>query len=133
MFPSLNISNLVPFSHLSGYGTFFLLHLNCRSMDYLIKGSYSSAQVWGYLHPSVVHIHSPSLVTWPLFVCLAFVHLRSCIYQRQSFLCSPSGLFFHNCPSSSGLETPLASKKPCRPKTYSLFCILTHLVISVTT
>lgn len=132
VFQSFNVSNLVPFSCSGGCGTFFLLHLNYGSMDYLFKDSCSSALGLGSRVPFWCS-YSLSFSGPAVSLCLVFVHPHSHIYQLASFLCSPLVCSRCNCPSSSGLEAPLASKKPCRPKTYSLLCILTHLVLSVVT
>ena len=130
VFPSFNVSTLVPFSCLSGYGTFFLLHLNYGSMDYLIKDPHSSAFGLGLSSP-LCFSYSPSF-SGPVVSLSCVVHLHSYSYQLLSFLftiCSVLPVTAHH-PLAWKPFWPL--KKPCGPKTYSLLCILTHLVFSVT-
>lgn len=130
VFPSFNVSTLVPFSCLGGYGTFFLLHLNYGSMDYLIKDPHSSAFGLGLSSP-LCFSYSPSF-SGPVVSLSCVVHLHSYSYQLLSFLftiCSVLPVTAHH-PLAWKPFWPL--KKPCGPKTYSLLCILTHLVFSVT-
>ena len=126
--PNFNIAHFVPFSCSGGYGTFFLLRLNCRSTDCLIKDSQLGSGL-GMSLPLFVF----ALLLWlcsPSNFCLSCIYIPSSLHLPAHLLCVPHLVCSsHNFLSHSGLGVPLASQEPFRPKIYSLICILTHSVI----
>lgn len=120
--PNFNIPSLVPLSCSGGYGTFFLIGLNCKSTDCLIEDS-QPAQVWGW--GCLDHCCSCSLSfsghVVPLTpVCLAFItpSLRTpAPVFRVPTIWSvfPTTACHTLAYRTSGLKVPLASTEPFRP------------------
>lgn len=98
-------------------------------MDYFIKDAYSSAQVWGYVYPSVFIF---ALLLWSCGPCNFWL---SCIYTF-SFLHMPSPDFPVSTTRSVlriTAQHPLASKKPRRPRLTPLHPdSFSHFSLSVT-
>lgn len=75
--PNFNTSSLVPFSCSGGYRTFFLLGLNCRSTDCLVKDS----QFGSGLEMSLPLLFMFTVLLWP---CGPSNFSLSCIYTLSS-------------------------------------------------